>query len=279
MTCICIGRPRARRGGSRRSSVAGWAACRSGAPISATIRTACRARSASRAWNAGGPPGAAFDLATGALAGRHHRHARCRGVQDSDSPRPRRRSRSTSCAGPVRSRSRPPMAGRSVLVRAPAKINLLLRVLERRADGFQRAADALSVHRLHDTLTVRSVRGPFQLECTDAACPADRTNLVWRAAERVWTAAGRTGAPRNVAIRLTKRIPMQAGLGGGSSDAAAALRVLGARWRVKTSTLRRIAASLGSDVPYFSRAARCSRPDAASCCCRSPICRRSGSRW
>jgi 4-diphosphocytidyl-2-C-methyl-D-erythritol kinase len=147
------------------------------------------------------------------------------------------------------------MAGKStarvVLARAPAKINLLLRVLERRADGFHELRTLFQSIALHDTLAVRAVRGPFQLECTDAACPTDRTNLVWRAAARVWTAAGRTGAPRNVAIRLTKRIPMQAGLGGGSSDAAAALRVLGVRWRVKMSTLRRIAASLGSDVPYF----------------------------
>jgi 4-diphosphocytidyl-2-C-methyl-D-erythritol kinase len=141
-------------------------------------------------------------------------------------------------------------AGRA-LSRAPAKINLLLRVLERRADGFHELRTLLQSIALHDTLTVRAVRGPFRLESTDAACPSDRTNLVWRAAARVWTAAGRKGAPRNIAIRLTKRIPMQAGLGGGSSDAAAALRMLGARWRVKTSRLRQIAASLGSDLPYF----------------------------
>ena len=144
------------------------------------------------------------------------------------------------------------MAGKpAVRAHAPAKINLLLRVLERRADGFHDLRTLFQSIALHDTLTVRAIRGPFHLACTDPACPTDRTNLVWRAAERAWNAAGRKGAPRNVAIRLTKRIPMQAGLGGGSSDAAAALRVLGARWRVKTSTLRRIAASLGSDVPYF----------------------------
>lgn len=144
------------------------------------------------------------------------------------------------------------MAG-SVVVRvhAPAKINLLLRVLDRRPDGFHELRTLFQSIALHDTLTVRTVRGPFQLSCTDPACPTDRTNLVWRAAERVWNAAGRAGAPANVALRLTKRVPMQAGLGGGSSDAAAALRVLGARWGVGIARLRRIAESLGSDVPYF----------------------------
>ena len=89
------------------------------------------------------------------------------------------------------------------------------------------------------------------LRCSDPVCPADRTNLVWRAAQRVWNAAGRRGAPRNVEIELTKRIPMQAGLGGGSSDAAAAVRALGSIWCVKLAHVRDIGISLGADVPYF----------------------------
>src|SRR4051794_23810629 len=84
---------------------------------------------------------------------------------------------------------------------------------------------------LHDTLTVRATRGPFTLTCDDPACPIDGRNLIARAAVAMWKAAGRGGAPRGVAIDLEKRIPMQAGLGGGSSDAAAAFRALAKRWR------------------------------------------------
>src|SRR6185503_19725128 len=104
---------------------------------------------------------------------------------------------------------------------------------------------------LHDTIAIRAVPGAFQLTCDEPACPADRSNLVWRAAEQVWKAAGRRGAPRGVSIQLTKRIPLQAGLGGGSSDAATALRALGRLWRVDEAQQRAAAVALGADVPYF----------------------------
>ena len=113
-------------------------------------------------------------------------------------------------------------------VRAHAKINLSLRVLGVRADGYHELRTVFQSIALHDTLTIRRARGPFRLTMDDPACPSDETNLIWRAAERLWTASGRRGAPRDVAIDVAKRIPMQAGLGGGSSDAAAALQALGA---------------------------------------------------
>jgi 4-diphosphocytidyl-2-C-methyl-D-erythritol kinase len=138
-----------------------------------------------------------------------------------------------------------------VRVRAFAKINRSLRVLGTRADGYHELRTIFQSIALHDTLTIRAARGPFRLTCDDPACPADETNLVSRAAARMWTAAGRRGAPRDVAIDLRKRIPMQAGLGGGSSDAAAALRALAKRWRVGEAKVRAAAASLGADVPYF----------------------------
>ena len=136
-------------------------------------------------------------------------------------------------------------------VRAFAKINLSLRVLGTRADGYHELRTIFQSIALHDTLTVRASRGPFRLTCGDPACPADETNLIWRAAARMWAAAGRRGAPRDVAIHLEKRIPMQAGLGGGSSVAAAALRALARRWRVGATRVREAAAALGADVPYF----------------------------
>src|SRR5471030_624639 len=101
-------------------------------------------------------------------------------------------------------------------VQAFAKINLSLRVLGARDDGYHELRTIFQSIALHDTLTIRAIRGPFQLTCDDPACPADETNLIWRAADRMWKAAGRRGALRDVAIHLDKQIPMQAGLGGGS---------------------------------------------------------------
>ena len=136
-------------------------------------------------------------------------------------------------------------------VSAYAKINLSLRVLGVRPDGYHELRTIFQSIALHDTLTVRARRGPFALTCDDPECPADETNLVWRAAEQVWAAAGRRGLLRDVEIRLAKRIPLKSGLGGGSSDAAAALRALGSLWRVKDAPLREVASRLGADVPYF----------------------------
>ena len=83
--------------------------------------------------------------------------------------------------------------------------------------------------------------------------PLDRSNLVWRAAEALWRALRRTGPLRDVAIRLEKRIPLQAGLGGGSADAAATLMALARAWRVpvRPAQLTDVAATLGADVPFF----------------------------
>jgi 4-diphosphocytidyl-2-C-methyl-D-erythritol kinase len=136
-------------------------------------------------------------------------------------------------------------------VSAYAKINLSLRVHGVRADGYHELRTIFQSIALHDSLTVRIRRGPFALRCDDPACPIGGANLVWRAAEHVWTASGRGGVMRDVEMQLTKRIPLSAGLGGGSSDAAAALRALGKLWRVKAPLLREIAATLGADVPYF----------------------------
>jgi len=140
-----------------------------------------------------------------------------------------------------------------VRVNAFAKINLALHVLGARRDGYHELRTTFQTLALHDTLTFSVSRGPFEIVCDDPACPVDRSNLVWRAAERLWRMAGRRGAPGGVRVRLTKRIPLQAGLGGGSSDAAAALRALAKLWRMKLrrDRLRRIAIQLGADVPFF----------------------------
>jgi 4-diphosphocytidyl-2-C-methyl-D-erythritol kinase len=136
-------------------------------------------------------------------------------------------------------------------IHAPAKINLSLRVVGVRPDGYHELRTIFQSIALYDTLTIRRRPGPFALACDDPACPVDDTNLVWKAAERVWRAARRRGLPRDVEIALVKRIPLQAGLGGGSSDAAAAVRALASLWGVDASRWRALAASLGADVPYF----------------------------
>ena len=148
-------------------------------------------------------------------------------------------------------------AGGSLRVRAFAKINLTLRVLGVRPDGFHELRTTFQSIALHDTLTLTQHASPLrsgapmEIVCADPACPVDRTNLVWRAAHAMWRAAGRRGDPSGLRVRLVKRIPMQAGLGGGSSDAAATLRACAAWWGVDDAKVRRAAARLGSDVPYF----------------------------
>jgi 4-diphosphocytidyl-2-C-methyl-D-erythritol kinase len=137
-----------------------------------------------------------------------------------------------------------------VTVSAFAKINLELRVLGVRPDGYHELRTTFQSIALADTLTFTPSRGGFRILCDDPACPTDERNLVWRAAAMVWKAAKRRGAPKGVTVRIEKRVPVQAGLGGGSSDAAAALRALAKFWRVKID-VRRLAAELGADVPYF----------------------------
>jgi 4-diphosphocytidyl-2-C-methyl-D-erythritol kinase len=143
------------------------------------------------------------------------------------------------------------MAGDTLTVRAFAKVNLSLRVVGTRADGFHELQTVFQSLALHDTVRLTRARGPLRVECDDPACPQGRRNLVWRAAAKLWRASGRRGAPRGAVVRIAKAIPMRAGLGGGSSDAAAALRALAAWWRVDASRLPAIAGALGADVAYF----------------------------
>lgn len=140
-----------------------------------------------------------------------------------------------------------------VSVRAHAKINLDLRVLGMRPDGYHELRTVYQALALHDTLECIPREGPFAIECDTAGVPLDGTNLVWRAADALWRALRRAGAARDAIVRLHKRIPLQAGLGGGSADAAAALIGLARAWRVplRPNQLTDVAATLGSDVPFF----------------------------
>jgi len=139
-----------------------------------------------------------------------------------------------------------------IRVRAHAKINLTLRVRGVRPDGYHELETVFQSLALHDVLTCGLRPGPFRLSCDDEGVPSDERNLIWRAAQRLWEASGRKGSVRGVEVMLAKQIPMQAGLGGGSADAAAALVALSRLWAVGPHVdLAAIAAQTGADVPYF----------------------------
>lgn len=140
-----------------------------------------------------------------------------------------------------------------IRIAAFAKINLTLEVLGARPDGLHEVRTILHTIDLRDRLECVGRRGPLRLHCRAPRVPADRTNLVWRAADALWRAAGRSGEPRDATITLIKGIPVQAGLGGGSSDAAAALAALMRIWNIALSrdALTEVAAGLGADVPFF----------------------------
>ncbi|MFI5177611.1 MAG: 4-(cytidine 5'-diphospho)-2-C-methyl-D-erythritol kinase [Vicinamibacterales bacterium] len=142
---------------------------------------------------------------------------------------------------------------RMLVLRPSAKINLTLRVGPARGDGFHDVRTLMQSVSLADTLTVAARRGPFVLAGGGPGVPADETNLVWRAAAVLWRALGRDGGPRDAHIKLVKQIPVAAGLGGGSADAAAALVALNTIWEGRRSRrdLARLGAELGADVPFF----------------------------
>ena len=141
---------------------------------------------------------------------------------------------------------------RSIKLPAFAKVNLCLHVLGKRSDGYHELRTIFQSISLHDTLTISWMRRPgIAIETDDAALPTGRDNLVWRAVDALRKELGRSRS--GVHVALTKRIPVARGLGGGSSDAAAALvgglRLAGKK--LPTSRLVEIAARLGADVPYF----------------------------
>jgi 4-diphosphocytidyl-2-C-methyl-D-erythritol kinase len=142
---------------------------------------------------------------------------------------------------------------RALTLRPPAKINLMLRVGPRQADGFHDVRTVLQTIALSDTVTYTPRSGPFALAARAPGVTADADNLVWRAAAALWRAAGRAGDPRDVHVKLEKVIPVGAGLGGGSADAAATLVALNRIWGLglPRHDLARVASGLGADVPFF----------------------------
>jgi 4-diphosphocytidyl-2-C-methyl-D-erythritol kinase len=137
-------------------------------------------------------------------------------------------------------------------VRAHAKVNLDLRVFGVREDGYHELRTVFQSIELHDRITCTERPGPFQLKSRSSALPLDQSNLVWKAAAALWNSLGRAGDPIDTLITIEKVIPMEAGLGGGSADAAASLLALARLWGgAPVTLLREVATGIGSDVPFF----------------------------
>lgn len=138
----------------------------------------------------------------------------------------------------------------SVTVLAPAKINLFLQILGKREDGYHEIYSLIQAVDLYDSLTVTKSNSGISLVCDDPSLPSDSSNLAWKAAKLMQDKAKmETG----VSMELTKRIPYGAGLGGGSSDAAAVMKGINQLFGLElpAGQLAVWGAELGSDVPFF----------------------------
>ena len=132
-----------------------------------------------------------------------------------------------------------------------AKLNLTLDVLDKRPDGYHDIKSIMQTVSIRDDIEIDVGTGkPWKIICETEGVPTDERNLVWKAAEVFFDATGKD--PNGLEIRITKRIPMEAGLGGGSADAAAVLRALNRHYGAPLSilALAELGAQVGSDVPF-----------------------------
>ena len=144
------------------------------------------------------------------------------------------------------------MSSRRVEASAPGKINLVLRVLDRRPDGYHNLVSVMQTVELADTISAEEVPASTEisLSCQGAELPLGPENLVYRAAQSV---SHRLKRSPGLHIRLQKRLPVAAGVGGGSSDAAATIEALAVLFETGWSQVEmaEIGEELGSDVPFF----------------------------
>ena len=139
--------------------------------------------------------------------------------------------------------------GSAVVIRAPAKVNLFLDVLGKRPDGYHDIATLMLAVRLFDTL-VFEPHDDLRLECSRTDLTTGADNLIMKAARLLQE---KTGCKRGARMRLVKRIPLAAGLAGGSTDAAAALVGLNQLWQLGCNVreLAQWSGEIGSDIPFF----------------------------
>lgn len=132
-----------------------------------------------------------------------------------------------------------------------AKINLTLDVTGKRPDGYHDIKSVMQTISIRDDIEIDLDTGkPWVLRCSDESIPTDSRNLVWKAAEAFFRVTGKD--PNGMEIRIHKRIPVEAGLGGGSADAAAVLRALNRHYENPLSilALAELGGQVGSDVPF-----------------------------
>jgi 4-diphosphocytidyl-2-C-methyl-D-erythritol kinase len=137
-----------------------------------------------------------------------------------------------------------------ISLKAPAKINLFLEVLGKRNDGYHEIQTVMQEIDLVDNLQFEEIQEGVRLKCNDKNIPSDANNLACKAANLI---LNECGIKKGVLISLEKNIPVGAGLGGGSSDAATALKALNLLWKIELNDaeLMEFAAKLGSDIPFF----------------------------
>lgn len=138
----------------------------------------------------------------------------------------------------------------SLVLKSPAKINLGLKVLGKRPDGYHEIRTILQEIELHDLIYLRPVKTGIKLRCGDRHLPADERNLAFKAAHLVMEKTGFSGG---IEIYLEKKIPVGGGLGGGSSNAACTIKGLNQLWNLGLTPeeMQILGAELGSDVPFF----------------------------
>lgn len=138
----------------------------------------------------------------------------------------------------------------SVIRQSPCKVNLLLNILGKRADGFHELETVMQPVQLFDQITAAKAAAGLTLTCNLPGLPVDGTNLVHKAATAFLQATQITGG---ISLHLEKNIPLAAGLGGGSGNAAHTLLALNELFDLPlgTARLQELAAGLGSDVPFF----------------------------
>ena len=144
----------------------------------------------------------------------------------------------------------------SLTLNSPAKLNLVLDILRKRADGYHEVEFVMQELELHDVVTIETIPNStaIMIQCTDENVPADSRNTCWKAAQLMQKEFQlQNKKMQGVKISIEKNIPSAGGLGGGSSNAATVLKALNSLWGLNLSKekLAEMGAQIGSDVPFF----------------------------
>ena len=140
--------------------------------------------------------------------------------------------------------------GTEIIIKAPAKVNLRLEVIGRRPDGYHDLISVMQALELSDEVKITLTGGGIEVACDSGEVPDGESNIAFRAAKAIIGEAGYDGGVR---VEIAKKTPVAAGLGGGSSDAAAVLKGLNILLDLglPDERLREIGAGIGADVPFF----------------------------